>query len=246
MDTTESASVPEKRAGCRRVTWQGVLIALLVAEVTIVGLVMLFQEPVARAVAVSTFVCGLTTVAFGLAVHGARRFWKPPWLPGCLNGLLFVSVGSLGAAWVETIFWAFEKVFAVQGVAAHPNLIVDLLATMPWYVAMITVLWCVHRRCHYHWTTVALLGVLYETGGDGILGQILKGGPLDPAYMAQLIFICPGIFLLTYSPMVLPPVWLFPMDDEPYTGPRWRRVAGAFLPLLPLIPYALIAILLFG
>lgn len=246
MDTTEPIPVPKKRTGCRRVTWQVVLITLLVAEVTSVGLVMLFQAPVARTVVVSTFICGLTTVAFGLMVHGMRRLWKPPRLHGCLGGLLFVIVGSLGAAWVETIFWAFEKVFAVQGIAAHPNLIVDLLATMPWYIAMVTVLWFVHRRYRYHWTTVALLGVLYELGGDGILGQILKGGPFDPSYMAQLLFICPGIFLLTYSPMVLPPVWLFPMDDEPYTGPRWQRVLGAFLPLLPLIPYALVAILLFG
>ncbi|MFL7794357.1 MAG: hypothetical protein AB8I69_19600 [Anaerolineae bacterium] len=246
MDTIEPASVPKKRAGCWRMTWQRALIALLVAEVTIVELVMMFQEPKAQTVAVSAFVCGLTTMTFRLAIHGARRFWKPPQIHGCLSGLLFVSMGSLGAAWVETVFWAFEKVFAVQGIAAHPNLIVDLLATMPWYVAMVTVLWCVHRRYRYHWTTVALLGVLYEMGGDGILGQILQGGPLDPAYIAQLLFICPGIFLLTYSPMVLPPVWLFPMDDEPYTGPHWQRVAGAFLPLLPLIPYGLIVILLFG
>lgn len=66
MDTTESTSAPEKRTGWRRVTWQAIFIALLVAEVTIVGLVMLFQEPEARTVAASAFACGLTTVASGL------------------------------------------------------------------------------------------------------------------------------------------------------------------------------------
>jgi hypothetical protein len=85
MDTIEPASVPKKRAGCWRMTWQRALIALLVAEVTIVELVMMFQEPKARTVAVSAFVCGLTTMTFRLAIHGARRFWKPPQIHGCLN-----------------------------------------------------------------------------------------------------------------------------------------------------------------
>jgi hypothetical protein len=111
---------------------------------------------------------------------------------------------------------------------------------------MVTALWLVHRRFRYPWTTVALLGGLYDLFADGILGGILGGGAITPGHLFQLVFLYSGTFLIAYSTMVLPPVWLFPMDDEPYAGPRWLRVVGAFLPLLLLIPYGLVVILLFS
>lgn len=246
MDTTESASAPEKRMGRRRVTWQTTLIGLILAEFCAVAVLMVFQEPEAVTIAVSAFVCGLTTLAIGVGALLARHYWKPLQLHGCLSGPLFVIVGSLGATWVETVYWAFEKVFGAQGVAAHPNLIIDLLVTMPWYISMVAVLWFMQRRFRYHWTTVALLGALYEAAGDGIVGHIVGGNAITLEYLFLLLVFFPGIFMVTYAPMVVVPVWLFPMDDEPYTGPRWQRFLGAFLPLLPLIPYGLIVILLFG
>ena len=65
MGTMEPTPIPEKRAGCRRVTWQAILITLLVMGFAAAGLLLLFQEPHDRTIAVSAFVCGLTTVASG-------------------------------------------------------------------------------------------------------------------------------------------------------------------------------------
>jgi hypothetical protein len=53
----------------------------------------------------------------------------------------FILIGSAGAIWVESLFWSVERIFGITGVAATPNLAVDLLATMPWYVLMIALLW---------------------------------------------------------------------------------------------------------
>jgi hypothetical protein len=243
---TESISLLKKRIGCRRVGFQGILIILLAVWAIFIQIIMLFQEPEAQTIGVSAFVCGLTTVTVGVGVYLLRRWWSPSQLHGCVAGFLFILIGSLGAVWAETVYWAFEKIFGAQGVAAHPNLIIDLLVTMPWYISMVAVLWLVHRRFRYHWTTVALLGVLYETAGDGIFGHLAGGNAITLEYLFQLLIFFPGIFLFTYAPIVLPSVWVFPMDDAPYTGPRWKPVAGALLPLLPLIPYGLTVIILFA
>lgn len=45
--------------------------------------------------------------------------------------VLFVFLGLCGAAVVEIIFWVAERVFNTSGVAASPDLLVDLLVTMP-------------------------------------------------------------------------------------------------------------------
>jgi hypothetical protein len=43
----------------------------------------------------------------------------------------------INAAVIETIFLGAEKVCSAEGVATHPNLLIDLLMTMTWYIAMI-------------------------------------------------------------------------------------------------------------
>jgi len=163
-----------------------------------------------------------------------------------MAGLRFVLIGSLGALWVETLFWIAEKLTGAVGIAASPNLIVDLLVTMPWYVAMIAVLWLVHRRFRYHWATVALLGGLYEMGADGVVGHILGGEALTPGYLATLVLLYSGVFVVVYAPIVLPPVWALPLPQDPEPAPRWQRALGAGLPLLPLLPYWLAVQALMG
>lgn len=235
------------RAGCRRVGCAVPIIVVLVLWTLFLHTMGLFEDAEAQAVALSTFVCLLSTTIAGAGIALLRRVWKsPPKLSGCLAGFLFIAVGSLGAAWVETVFWAFEKITGAQGVAADPNLVIDLLFTMPWYVMMITMLWLTHRRFRYPWTTVALLGGLYDLFADGILGGVLGGAMTGPEYLFQIVFLYSGTFLIAYSTIVLPPVWLFPMDDAPYTGPRWKRAGGMLLPLLPLLPYGLAVALLSG
>jgi len=54
-----------------------------------------------------------------------------------------------------------------------------------------------------------------------------------------------GVFVVVYAPIVLVPAWAVPLDDAPYTGSRWKRMLGALLPLLPLLPYGLVLAVLF-
>jgi hypothetical protein len=205
-------------------------------------LIALFQEPEARAVALGYFACGVTIFIAWLGRRRLHRFGRPG-IRGA--GLRFVLLGTLGAAWVETIFWITEKLTGAVGVAASPNLFLDLLVTLPWYTAMMVVLWIVHRRFRYHWTTIALLGGLYEMGADGILGNVINGVPLTPSVLAYLALFYP-VFVIVYAPIVLPPVWALPLDSDGDTRPHWQRVLGALMPLLPLVPYWLVLNILFG
>lgn len=241
----ESLITPNKR---RR--WKRVLVVLMLVLAGLFQVLALFQEPEARAVALGYFACGGTTLVVWLSRSRLQRFGRPeaPGADGVLSlskGWRFVLLGTLGAAWVETAFWAAEKLTGAVGVAASPNLVLDLLVTMPWYAAMVAVLWPVHRRFRYHWTTVALLGGLYEVGADGIVGHVLGGNLITPGYLA-LLFLFYWVFVVVYAPIVLPPVWALPLADGSDVRPRWQRMFGALSPLLPLLPYWLVLNVLFG
>jgi hypothetical protein len=234
---TNAEMVGTQAASAKRLRWWQVIVIIALVLFGIFELLSFFQEPEAQAVALGYFACGGTTLATWLARSRLRR-WGRSSAPGA--GFRFVLLGSLGAAWVEVAFWAAEKITGAVGVAASPNLILDLLVTMPWYISMVAVLWFVHRRYRYHWTTVALLGGLYEIGGDGIVGHSLSGNPFTPGYLVALVLAYFWVFVIVYAPIVLPPVWALPLDSEPYTGPRWRKAVGALLPLLPLVPFWLV------
>jgi hypothetical protein len=212
------------------------LVILLLVAAGLFQLVALFQEPEARAVSLGYFTCAATVLIIWLGRDRLQRFVRAE---ASAVGWRFVLLGTLGAAWVETVFWAMEKLTGAVGVAASPNLLLDLLVTMPWYMAMMAALWIVQRRFRYHWTTVALLGGLYELGADGITGHILGGGTISSEYLA-LLCLYYWIFIVVYAPIVLPPVWALYREGESAVGPRWQRMLGALLPLLPLVPYGLI------
>jgi hypothetical protein len=218
----------------KRARWWRIPIIIALVLLGLFQVLALFQEPKAQAVSLGYFACAVAATVAWLA-RGKLQRWGRPTAPGA--GRRFVLLGSMGAVWAETAFWAAEKLTGAVGVAASPNLILDLLVTMPWYVAMVAVLWAVHRRFRYHWTTVALLGGLYEIGGDGIVGHSLGGSPFTLGYLAILVFLYFWVFVIVYAPIVLPPVWALPLDDQPYSGPRWRKVLGTLVPLVPLVPY---------
>jgi len=195
-----------------------------------------------RTVAVSMMACGLTTLVFWfykdrLAPRGKR--WKAS------PRTKFVLIGCLGAVYVETIFWAFEKVFGAVGVAASPNLALDLLVTMPWYVVMIILLWKVETTYRYSMTEIVLLGGIYELGADGFIGSLL-GGALTPVNIMLITLVIP-VFVMVYSFMILPCSYLLKEDiDKIRAGKEARtgnRYIYALLPLLGLIPYLTLAIL---
>ena len=125
----------------------------------------------------------------------ARLEWSPT------KKLLLA--GTLGAAYVETEFEVWQHVFGASGIAANPNLLIDLLITMPWYVLMIAFLTVSLKHARPTLFQVLLLGGIYELMADGVLASILAGRPLY--YLLGLPLAVP-IYTITYSPIVALPV----------------------------------------
>lgn len=187
------------------------------------------------------FTAILTSGLYTLLLGSSRRLWRP-WLAGkpLRNAAL---LGILNAAIIETLFLAVERAFGAKGVAAHPNLVVDLLLTMPWYTLMVITFVRVQDRQRFSASTVLLLGAVYELGADGVVGQLI-GFPfgdsqlLDPGFWALLLLLACWQFILVYSSMVLPPAWLVELAprEEPPREAAWR---DALRPLIWLIPFSL-------
>lgn len=114
----------------RRIVWIGlvwaaILIALMGAQSG--------ASPEDRTLAISIAASGLYT----LLLHRTRRWWLPRLADRPLRHAMIL--GSVNAALIETLFLVVEKWMGAEGVAAHPNLIMDLLMTMPWYVGMVII-----------------------------------------------------------------------------------------------------------
>jgi len=196
-----------------------------------------------RTVALSTTVCGLSTVGLWCSRDRLARVIAR-W--GASPRAKFVLIGSLGAAWVETVFWALERVLHAKGVAASPNLAIDLLVTMPWYVLMVALLYRVETAHRYSLYEVLLLGGVYELGADGIVGPFV-GGAFSIVSMPVVVLLIP-MFVVVYSFMVLPPSVLLREDlgrlmKDPGPVPAPRRYAYSLLPLLGLVPYVVLGLI---
>jgi hypothetical protein len=68
--------------------------------------------------------------AYTLLLYLARRAWLP-WL-SCRPVAGATAIGIFNAALVEALFLAVQTLLGATGVAAHPNLFMDWLITMPW------------------------------------------------------------------------------------------------------------------
>ena len=183
---------------------------------------------------------------YTLALYGTRRFWLPRLARRPVRNA--VLLGILNAAVVETIFLVMEKVTGAEHVAANPNLLVDLLITMPWYVPMVWTFVRVQRRQRFAATTVLFLAGLYETGADGLFaGAVLPvatGQPFNPAYFLLLPVMFFG-FIPCYSSMVLAPAWVIEAGGPTELSVAARRPRpwrDALKPLLWLLPYAALAV----
>ena len=214
---------------------------LIVAPGTLWGVLVITVAAVAEptpenlALLISIAASGLYTL--GLFIT------RPIWLRLLARRPLFNAalLGIFNAAVVETIFLVCEHLLGAEGIAAHPNLLIDWALTMPWYVLMVITFVRVQRRRRFAPTVVLLLGALYELGADGVVSQIvgiLFGGSqlLNPGYWLQLGLFGFWTFIPVYSSMVLAPAWLIetsPPVPRPAT-PAWR---DALKPLLWLIPF---------
>ena len=138
--------------------------------------------------------------------------------------------------------------FQAKGVAASPNLAIDLLVTMPWYVMMVALLYRVEATYRYSTYEVLLLGGVYELGADGLVGPFV-GGKFSIVSLPIVLLLLP-MFVVVYSFMVLPPSVLLREDLErlregkgPGPVPAPRRYAYALLPLLGLVPYVVLGLI---
>lgn len=180
-----------------------------------------------------------------------KRFWLPRLANNPFRNA--VLLGSFNAIVVETLFLIIEKIFGASGVAAHPNLVVDLLLTMPWYIGMVWIFVRVQKTERFPPAGVLLLGAVYELGADGVVGgqiiPLIMGEPINLVtswfFMVILAF---GQFIPVYSSMVLPSAWILdsiPSESQP-TKPRWQRGLLPLLWLLPFTVYLFVIILIIG
>ena len=196
-----------------------------------------------RTVAVSMLSCGLSTFVIWafrdkLTGYVQRWSWSSKWK--------FVTIGSLGALWAEFVFWAWERGLGANGVAASPNLLVDWLVTMPWYILMVYLFWKVVTKHEYSWTQVIVLGGIYELAADGIGGGLLGGG--TSLALWPLIPLMVPIFMIVYSIIVLPCAVL--LKDEvakeraaDQTPRKYNKYVYALYPVLGMVPYYIIFII---
>jgi hypothetical protein len=159
-----------------------------------------------------------------------------------------ILIGSLNAAVIETLFLVVEKAFGAAGVAAHPNLALDLLITMPWYVGLVWIFVLVQRHEQFSSGVVLLLGAVYELGGDGIIGGLILPALMgSPPNLLEFLILMPLAlfwqFIPVYSSIVLPPAWVLARAGlaDNLEKKRWAR---AFLPLLLLVPFLIYVIVL--
>jgi hypothetical protein len=196
-----------------------------------------------RVVAYSLFICAGTTVAVW-AYRDVLAGWARKWTASPRTK--FILIGSLGAAFAEYVFWQMEKIYGITGVAANPNLGIDLLVTMPWYVMMIALLWKVETRYRYGFAELFVLGGVYELGADGLVGSIM-GGTFSAITVPSLIALIP-FFSLVYAVMVIPCSAIMRDDVDAVRNSRpaatGNRYTYAMLPWLGLIPYFILAFLI--
>ena len=196
-----------------------------------------------RTVSISTLFSGLSTFVFWCyrkKIASIIKRWN------ATPRTKFILIGSFGAVWVEFIFWVFEKIFGAVGVAASPNFILDLIATMPWYILMVVLLWRIETRYKYTFTELLLLGGIYELGADGFIGSFL-GGTLSLGTIPPILFLIP-LFVVVYSFMILPCSSLLEEEidgirQEKVTKRRINKYIYGLLPLIGLIPYFILGIL---
>ncbi|UCC91617.1 MAG: hypothetical protein JSV39_04915 [Candidatus Aenigmatarchaeota archaeon] len=205
---------------------------------------LIFSGPTIFA-ATGILISGLSTLLFWI-------FRKP--VSGVVSKLRtspkkkFVLIGSLGAVWVEFEFWALEKVFGVS-LAANPDLFLDLLVTMPWYIIMVFLLWKVETKYSYSLFAILIYGGIYDFFADGILGLVLRTWEMSLGNLVLLLITFP-VFVLSYSFIVFPPSYLLreeisKMRTEPRKGGLAKYLYG-LLPLVGLLAYGIIAVLLFS
>lgn len=159
---------------------------------------LLNGAPKDRAIAIGYFAALIYTLTFVFILRNItqpflRSFSRPQ--------LLFVTIGSLGAIFVETVIWSAQTQLHTSGIAIHPNLLIDLIMTMPFYILLCYLLSKIVLNYSFSWPSIALAGGFYELIADGVVGNLFQlnitGVLISPLFLP--------IFIVFYSPIVLVP-----------------------------------------
>lgn len=128
----------------------------------------------------------------------------------------FILIGSIGAILLESVFWSVDRIFNKIGIIADSNLFIDLLLTMPWYIAMVALFWIVVNRYRYSFAEILLLGGIYDFFVDGLFSGTVKGG-MSYEYLMNIVIGMP-IFIIAYSVIVLPLSYLTKSETKISSG----------------------------
>jgi hypothetical protein len=183
--------------------------------------------------------------AYALLLYLTRRLWLPRL--GSRPVAAATAIGIANAALVEALFLGVQKHFGAEGVAAHPDLLVDWLLTMPWYAGMVWIFVRAQRRERYSAAAVLLWGAAYEAGADGMVGGFIVPAALGtPPGIAQHLVFLFGFafwqFIPVYGSMLLAPALVLDAADRCRIAPvvsRPARLAPGFAPFLWLAIYAM-------
>lgn len=260
--TTQSVNVPSRwprRIAIAGLVWAVILCVLMGAQRG--------ASPEDRTLGLSILLSGVYT----LLLYWTRSRWLPRLADRPLRNAIIL--GSINAAVIETLFLVIEKIMGASGVAAHPNLALDLVLTMPWYIGMVIIFVRVQQIRRFSPWIVLLLGGIYEIGADGMVGGTFGGDVFTPAFWVILPTLYWWLFIPVYSSMVLPPAWVIEQVSPPrdvehrqttnerknwfqralaaYTrwitpqpaGPAWRDALRPLLWLLPFVCYLAIFLL---
>jgi hypothetical protein len=127
--------------------------------------------------------------AYAALLYLSRRAWLPWLARRPVAGA--TAIGIFNAFLVEALFLAVQGALGATGVAAHGNLLMDWLITMPWYAGMVWIFVRVQRRERYSAAAVLLWGAAYEAGADGMVGGLVMPAIFGsaPAPLQHLAFL---------------------------------------------------------
>jgi hypothetical protein len=179
---------------------------------------------------------------YTLLLFFTRRLWLPKLARRPIAGA--TVLGMVNAAIIEALFLAVQTALGAEGVAADPDLVVDWLLTMPWYIGMVWSFVRVQKSETYAASAVLLWGAVYESGSDGTVGGVimplLMGARVNPIEHFVFLFgLAFWQFIPVYSSMVLPPAWVLAAAHPEAPSEMRARFLPGLKPLLWLIPYTL-------
>lgn len=110
----------------------------------------------------------------------------------------FIIIGSLGAFWLEMVFWVLRQISG-EPITAHANPLMNLVLTMPWYIVMVALFWKVQTKYPYSLFSILMLGGVYAFFADGVVGS---GFDLVSILLVAMTW---PVFVFSYSAIVFPP-----------------------------------------